>query len=106
MAGLELNVPGASSNADGGSAWPGIVAEFDQNHVEDTFHNDTNEDKKVSKLSEITKKKFMEMKDHVLYTVMTEEELSKYCVKMRDIIGGHAVTTNWINRIEKGKRET
>ena len=45
----------------------------------------------------------MEMKYHVLYTVMTEEELSEYFVKMRDIVGGHVETTNWINRIEKGK---
>ena len=70
-------MPGASSNTYGGSAWPAIVADFDQNHVKDTCHNDKNADKKVSGLSNIAKKKFMDMKYHILYTVMTEEKLSE-----------------------------
>ena len=103
LARLELNVPGASNNTDGGAAWPAIVLEFAQHHVEDTFHNDKNAGKKLSGLSTIARNQFMEMKYHVLYTVMTEEELSEYFARMRDIIKGHVETRNWINHIEKGK---
>jgi len=33
LIGLELDVPGATCNTDGGSAWPAMVASLEQRHI-------------------------------------------------------------------------
>ena len=47
LIGLELDAPDATCNTDGGSAWPAMVQSLGQRHTEDTFHNDSNADKKM-----------------------------------------------------------
>jgi len=106
MKGLELDAPDATSCTDGGSAWPAIAEDFDQNQVEDTHHNSRNADKKVysSKLSKEKKQQFIEMKNKVLYHVFVPASgLDEHFNDMRNVAEGEPELLRWIDRMDSGK---
>lgn len=104
LIGLQLNTPKATNCTDGGSAWPAIVEEFDQNQVEDTFHNDMNADKKTTGMDKNTITKVKEMKSKVLYHVFAPEaKLDELLSDFTTTVQGHKEMTNWVKRIEEGK---
>jgi len=45
--GLELDVPDATCNTDGGSSWPAMVESLGQCHTKDTFHKNSNAEKNM-----------------------------------------------------------
>jgi hypothetical protein len=104
---LELDVTGATCGTDGGTAWPEIVREFDQRHIEDTFHNDKNGELKAAKLPQKARSKFSGLKYSVLYLVHTPEELTDKFCEMRKLVGEcngeYKELLSWIDRIEKGQ---
>lgn len=101
---LELDTPMATCCTDGGQAWPAIVKELNQNHVEDTFHNDKNADKKASGLSKQNRSTFRKMKYNALYSVFSPpEELDEHLKKMLDVTEENDECKNWVKRIAKGK---
>jgi hypothetical protein len=83
---LELDSPGATLATDGGPAWPAIAERFGQNHIEDTWHNEENGDKKVNKLAASAKNAFKKLKNKVMYGVHVQEVLTGLFAKMREVI--------------------
>jgi hypothetical protein len=69
---LELDSPGATLATDGGHAWPAIAKRFGQNHIEDTWHNEQNRDKKMNNLFKDKKKKFDKLKNKCCMAFMSK----------------------------------
>jgi len=78
---------------------------FEQMHVEDTFHNDKNVDKKYSGLDVVSIATFKKLKYKALYSPMSPDRLNEVFDEMRKSVHGHVAITNWINRIQGGKEK-
>jgi len=109
---LELDVPGATLCSDGGSAWPGIAEDLGFYHIEDTFHNDMNGDKKATCLPKGKKRNaFGTLKNNTLYNVyFPAEKLDTQFEKMNELAaddegGDKKELRNWITRMEEGKEK-
>lgn len=109
---LELDIPRATLCSDGGSAFPGIAEDLGFYHIEDTFHNDKNGDKKATCLPKGKKDTFGTLKHNALYHVyFPSERLDNQFEKMIELVegddegGDKKELRNWITRIEGGKKK-
>ena len=104
LAALELNAPGATLATDGGSSWSEVAQSHNQHHIEDTWHNNENGDEKANVISnKKDKARFKELKNKVLYHILSDDELDSAFDEMRVIAGDNVSLMNWIKRIDNGR---
>ena len=99
---LGFDIPESMCCTDGGSAWPQMVANLVQVHVEDTFHNDAGVTRSWG-MKGHAKNKFKDKKQSLLYTVMSVDSLTQLIEELKILVQGYDEPTRWIQRIEMNK---
>ena len=99
---LSLTAPGAVAATDGGSAWPAVIDELGQVHVEDTWHNNENAIKKSSEAPNPAQ--FRADARSALYDDLGETELDTKLMSMALYARGTGVE-RFVSDLSKGKEK-
>ena len=97
---INLASVGAVAATDGGSAWPAVVEELHQVHVEDTWHNVENAIKKSSQAPDPSA--FRTDASSVLYDDLGEAGLDSKLLQMAQYAKGTGIE-RWVDDVSTGK---